>query len=370
MNGTMPIAMAQTAPDEGAPIAKDAIDPELVRLSRPRPKIGVVTAAGLVFLCVYFLIRLSPDRKFAGAPIEPDRVAVADVTGGNVGADRFVKLEATELVMSHAIRASTNKTGLGLRVAPVRGTGERLWVAMNGDGWEKPQLGAYAGRVRKLHDLPFAPSIAEYAKENPRPVFAAPSAVRGAFGTGKLESVTGDAVSIGDSDRVAFDTVDPDRTILVATFNTRLPSKVVWQKALAAAGITGTSFDATDMTLRFEVPESASTITTKLEAANLLAPARLEPKTQHFDTTWAALRGSSPAGFVVQGKTIPDAQIDLIGLYVSREIPSDAYALITDERPEDYWYVLPITIALAAIGLIFGWALVRAVKRDLLPTRA
>jgi len=107
-----------------------------------------------------------------------------------------------------------------------------------------------------------------------------------------------------------------------------------------------------------------------LQAANLWAPARLEAMTHHYETTWAKLRGSSPAGFVVDGTTIPDAQIDLVGLYVSREIPSDAYALITDEHPEDYWYVLPITLALAAIGLVFAWALVRAVKRDLLPTRA
>ena len=66
----------------------------------------------------------------------------------------------------------------------------------------------------------------------------------------------------------------------------------------------------------------------------------------------------------------PTPQLDLVGLYVERSIPSDAYALITGERPEDYWYVLPITIALGVIGLVFAWALVRAVKRDLLPARA
>jgi hypothetical protein len=40
--------------------------------------------------------------------------------------------------------------------------------------------------------------------------------------------------------------------------------------------------------------------------------------------------------------------------------------LLTEERPAEYWYVLPITLALAAIGLVFAWALVRAVKRDIL----
>ena len=73
---------------------------------------------------------------------------------------------------------------------------------------------------------------------------------------------------------------------------------------------------------------------------------------------------------MVKGTTIPDAQADLIGLYVERSIPSGAYALITGERPEDYWYVLPISVALLGVGLVFAWALVRAVKRDLLTARA
>ena len=364
--------MAESAPGElvGAPIAKDAIDPDLVRLSRPRPKVGVITAAGLVFLCGFFLVRLNPDRKFAGGG-EPARVAVSDVTGGNVATDKYIKLEATELVMSHAIRASVNKAGLGLRVAPVRGTGEHLWVAMSGDGWEKAQLGAYTGRLRKLRDLPFEPSIAAYAAEHPRPVFAAPLAVRTGFGTGKVKSVTGDEISVGDSDRVAFDTVDPNVVTIVATLGPRLTTKDVWATELGKAGVAiTTTHDLTDYTVRFDVIGDLATITGKLQAANLWAPARLEPVTHHYETKWADLRGSSLAGFVVGGATIPDAQVDLVGLYVSREIPSDAYALITDERPEDYWYVLPITIALALIGLVFGWAFVRAVKRDLLPTRA
>jgi hypothetical protein len=366
----MPIGMAEST-GEGAPIAKDAIDPALVRLSRPRPKIGVVTAAGLVFLCGYFLVRLNADRKFSGAGADPERVVVAEVIGGKVSSDKFVKLEATELVMSHAIRASTNKAGLGLRIAPVRSTGEHLWVAMSGDGWEKPQLGAYAGRLRKLSDLPFAPSLAAYAKDHPRPVFATTQTVRTAFGTGKITSVTGDTVDVRDGDRIAFDTVDPNTVIIVATFGDRLPSAGVWATSLGKAGIIiGTQHGANDYTIRFDVAGDVATITSKLQAANLWAPARLEAMTHHYETTWAKLRGSSPAGFVVDGTTIPDPQIDLVGLYVSREIPSDAYALITDEHPEDYWYVLPITIALAAIGLVFAWALVRAVKRDLLPTRA
>jgi hypothetical protein len=150
----------------------------------------------------------------------------------------------------------------------------------------------------------------------------------------------------------------------------RLKDKAAWEKGLAAAGIAVTgSHDPREDTIQFDATGDPAHLTAQLLAAELWA-ARVEPTTHHYDTTWGALKTSSPAGFVVGTTVIPDAQLDLVGLYVAREIPAGAYALITDENPEEYWYVLPITIALAAIGLVFAWALVRAVKRDLLPTRA
>ena len=39
------------------------------------------------------------------------------------------------------------------------------------------------------------------------------------------------------------------------------------------------------------------------------------------------------------------------------------------EAPGDYWYVLPVAIGLAIIGLLFAWATVRALRRDWLPTK-
>src|SRR5262249_25945101 len=113
------------------------------------------------------------------------------------------------------------------------------------------------------------------------------------------------------------------------------------------------------------LPNAVATTATKLEAAGLWA-ARVDPVTHHHDTTWRALKGSGPAGLTVAGITIPDAQLDLIGLYVVRDIPSGAYAVIIGENPQDYWYGLPVAILVGLIGLVFAWALVRAVKRDLL----
>lgn len=366
--------MAETTPveDPGAPIARDKVDPEMIKLKRPRAKVGVVTAAGVVFLCVMFLARLNADRKFGGSG-EPQKVTVEQILAGDVANDKYVSVEA-EPLMSHAIRTSIQKGGLGLRVAPVRGSGERLWVVLPGNGWEQPSTTGYTGRLRPLSALPFAQAMNEFATANPRPMFATAAATRAGFASGKVQSVSGEPLTIADGDQVALDVVDPDAAVIVATLNERLPSAETWTAKLTEAGITpgapiASPVGATDQ-IRYEIkgPGAVAATTTKLEAAGLWA-ARVEPITRHYATTWGALKASSAAGFAVaQGVTVPDAQIDLLGLYVAKGIPDGAYALIDGERPADYWYVLPISIVLGLIGLLFLWALVRAIKRDILPT--
>lgn len=356
--------------DPGAPIARDAIDPELIKLKRARTKVGIITAAGVVTLCVYFLIRLGPDRRFGGAGDEPAQVAVSDVVAGKVDEDRFISIEADPM-MSQAVRAVKTRGDFGHRVAPVRGTEERLWLVVSGDGWDKPAGRRYVGRLRKLSALPFFDAIDGYAAAHPRPVFARPAEVRTGFSAGKVRTVTGDVVTVRDADQVAFDVVDPERAIVVATFTPKteehgpLLDAAAWTAELARVGIPATPSSApaqTDGVLgqaRFDVAMSVAAVTSKLEGAKLWA-ARVEPVTRHHDTTWGELKRAP----------VPDAQLDLVGLYVGRGVPGDAYALITGEIPQDYWYVMPITVALALIGLLFAWALVRAVRRDLLPTRA
>src|SRR3569623_483661 len=365
-----PIFMADAAKDEneGAPIPKDAIDPELVKLTRPRPKIGVITAAGLVFLSVFFLWKLPPDRRFSGKDVTPVRVTAADIAAGKVGADSFVSVEAEPLV-SHAIRTTASKGSLGLRVVPARGTGEKLWLVLPGTGWAAPPVGPYTGRLRPLAELPFADAMRDYATKNPRPVFATPANVRAAFNTGKVATVDGETIDVKDSDRVAFAHVEPHTATIVATHEEKLPNAAAWTTALAAAGIPPLGAPtATTEQARFEVAGTLDEVSAKLKEKELFA-ANVERVRRHYETTWGELKQSSPAGLSAKGKAVPDAEVDLVGLYVARGIPSDADALLTDDKPDAYWYVLPVTIALAVIALIFGWALVRAVKRDLLDAR-
>lgn len=367
------VAMAETAePEPGAPVGKNAIDPDLVKLKRKPPKVGAITAAGIVFLSLLFLLRLNADRKFSGSS-EPAKVAVSDVLAGNVATERFITLDASaEPLLSHAIRTTTTKGSLGLRLVPIRGSGDRLWLALAGDGWDQPQLGGYVGRLRAMRDLPFAAAADDYLATHPQPTFAAASAVRAGFAAGKVTAVSGEQLAPHDGDRVAFDVTDPDAAIVVATFDEKLRDVAAWRDALAQAGVTVHGEpQATTEVARFEVaePNAAKAVGDKLAKASLWA-ARVEPVTHHHETTWGALKGSSPAGFVAGNATVPDAQLDLIGLYTTRELPADAYALITSELPADYWYVLPVTIVVGAIALLFLWALVRAIRRDVLTPEA
>lgn len=359
------------AEEPGAPIGPDQIDPDLVKLARPRPKVGIITAAGLVFLCIVFLLRLGPDRRFAGESGEPSPVAVADVLAGTVASDRLVAI-AAEPVVSQAIRATTSQGSLGHRVVPVRGAGDRLWIVASGDGWDPPAVERYVGRLRKLDDLAFAQAARSYATEHPRPVFASAAAVRAGLATSTVTTVAGDQVKLGDGDAVALDVIDPNAATIAASFNERLPDIAAWTAALGKAGLGVTATGTPDAALgqvRFTVAAPVSAATSKLEAAGLWA-ARVEPVTRHHRTTWSTVRKSPPAGLDVGGQVLPDGELELVGLYVSRGIPADAYALVTGELPEDYWYVMPITVVLAAILLVFAWALVRAIRRDLVPARA
>ncbi|MCW5803661.1 MAG: hypothetical protein KIT31_14860 [Deltaproteobacteria bacterium] len=367
---------ADAAPG-AAPRARDAIDPELIKLRRTRPKIGIVTALGLVGLSAYFIFKLAPDRSYAGEPEKAPAVALAEVAAGRVDTNRHIRVEA-EPVVAHAIRASLNKNDIGMRVAPARGTGDKVWIAVDGDGWIAPAVQGYDGRLRRLKDVPFGATVAEYAAEHPRIVFATVAELRVAVASNKLKTVSGDVVDVRDTDRLAIDQVDPNASTIVASFNDRLPDVATWKGMLKAAEIIPQRTGEPDLQLRnvkFDVSLPVAEVTRRLEKAELWA-ARVDSVPHHFEATIADLRGSGPQalnlklsapGAAPQVVAVPDTDLDLVGVYVMRPIPDDALVLIAGEAPGDYWYVMPITLALLAIGLVFAWALVRAVRRDLIP---
>jgi len=359
------LPMAESAPDPGAPFPKDEIDPDLVKLARTRPKIGAVTCAGIVVLAVLFVLKLNPDRRFGGQGDKPDKLTAQAIVAGQVAIDSYVTVTG-EPEIAGTLRAAQSPNETGLRVVPLRGTSDHLWVVMSGDGWVSPSHFEYAGRLRKLSDLPFASAL-EAGAEHPRPVFAPPSEIRAAFASNTLAGL-----AIADADRVAIEVVDPTSAAVVAGLVEKAPTAAAWTQLLADAGlpVTKPGTPVGSDRIRFDIAQPIAEVTAKLAAAHLLAT-RVEAVTRSGTTTWGKLKSSPPGALAVDGATIPDGQIDLVGVYAVRGVPSDAYAIITDERPADYWYVLPITIVLAAIGLVFLYGLVLAIRRDFLdPARA
>lgn len=368
-----PAAPHDEAAADGAPIPRDAIDPDLIKLRRPAPKIGMVTAAGIVLLCIVFWFRLGADRAFGGSSPTPRQVAIGDVLAGKVATEQLISLTA-EPLMAHAVRTRTNKGASGLRVVPARGSGDRLWLVLSGDAAEAPVSEApiYSGRLRPLEAMPFAKDISAYFTTHPRPVFAPPAAVRAAIATGTLRTVTGDDLALRDSDELAVDVIDLDASTLAATLNERFPDAKTWSAAIAAAGLTATQLpepQSTAEVVRYSLAVPASVAAAQLEKAGLWA-ARVEPVLRSHRGTWAQLKAAaSPQTLTIGTAAVPDVQIDLVGVMVTRGVPEQAYALVSSEAPADYWYVRPISIALLVLGALFAWVLVRAVRRDLLPPK-
>lgn len=363
------------APDAtGAPISKDAIDPDLIKLRRPRPQVGMVTAAGVCILCLLFYVRLGDDRRFAGSHARA--VAVGDILAGKVEPEQLITV-AAEPVVANVVRASTSKGQQGLRLAPVRGSGERLWLVLPGDGMRPlanppSEAAQVRGRLRPLSALPFAPDVEAFLQRHPRPVFATPAAVRAALASGTLRTVSGDEVRPADHNEVAADLVDLESCVVVVTFGERLPDVPTWTKKLVEAGVLPSSEtapqQATDETARFAVAGSPSEVAQRLEKAGLWA-ARVEPVLRSLRGTWSELRTSSSEALRFGAAQVPDAQIDLLGVLTARGAPPGALVLVSGEEPERYWYVRPISYALLGFAALFAWVLVRAIRRDLLPAK-
>ncbi|MBZ0236727.1 MAG: hypothetical protein K8M05_30645, partial [Deltaproteobacteria bacterium] len=159
------------AREEGAPIGKDVIDPELVSLRRAAPRIGIVTAAAVVLLCVVLMVRMRHDLAFARGGDAPTAVSVADVVAGKVADDSYVTIDAP-LDRDAAVRTRVTEANAGTRVVPVVGSADKLWVALPGDPWSPYQHDEkLTGRLRALADVRFADAVAGHVARHPAPRF-------------------------------------------------------------------------------------------------------------------------------------------------------------------------------------------------------
>jgi hypothetical protein len=374
---------ASTPPDRASapipptpPIPKDAIDPELVRLRRPRPQIGAVTAISVVIFCAYVAVRLAGDRRFGGEPDAARDVPVADVVAGKVPLDAHVAVTA-RLERTAAVRAQPSPAHPGLRLAPVLGTADALWLALPGDGRSEPASEArYAGRLYELDELHIAePVVAWLAR--PHPHFATGAELQRArlasADGGTLATVTGSELTVRGDTPVEIEVADPAAATVTATLNDRFPDAAAWTAALEKAGVLAAGArpvreTATGPVYDVRGPDAVADATRKVDAAGL-GGARVDPVTTRHLAPWRELAATA-AGVTVPGATLPWSAIDVAAVWLPRVPPPGARVLVVGEVPAQYWYVMPIYVAVIVFGLLFAWAAIRAVKRDFIKPRA
>lgn len=376
-------AAAEGDGDEDAPLPGNAddLDPELLRLPRPRTRIGPVLAASVVVFCAYMLITLRHDLAFSRAGETPTPVeSPSALLEGAAGADDFIALPATP-DRAFVSRVGSSEAEDGHRLAPAQGTGGRLWLMLPGSVWASENLydEVHVGRLRPLDGVPFGDALRTWVREQPpAPRFVTGTALReaAAGGAETITTATGDPIDLRPDTPVELRVERSDRTEIHAPLRGQRDGEAAWRAALTAAGITlapgvraaGDPVEpegdepAEPEALVFTATAGAEEVRAALASARLLE-AWAEPVVEHLQTSFGALSVTG-AGFDVGGRTVAAGEVDWAAVSAARAIPGDAVVLITDERPETYWYILPLYIVLALFAVLFSWGLARSLRQE------
>jgi len=357
----------------GRPRGRDELDPELVSLAKRRGTAGPLLSISIIVFCVYIMVRLSADLRFsrqADTPTTLDGVAEV-VAGKGVGPDDFIALRATP-DQSFVVHLAGTGSRYGHRVAPFVGSDSQLWLLEESTPWAmKPSYSnAYAGRLRRIDDLPFDDNLRDYVASRPAAHrFATTESTREALDEKQstIVGAFGDTLAVTADTPVAIAVTLLDRARIEA-FRKSLPEEEACRSALVAAGVlTGTEqpLATSKEMFVYEIPAPAglAAVRQKLFAAKLFS-ARAEPVVRSHDTTWGQLAASSE-GLVIAGTdTVPWAHVSSVSLLTTRSLPSNAMVLLTNERPGNYWYMLPLFVLLGVFVLLFVWALFQYFRRD------
>jgi hypothetical protein len=359
-----------TAREEGAPIGKDEIDPDLVNLRGPAAKVGMVTAAAIVLLCGVMMWRMRQDLAFSRSGGEAKTVSVADIVAGKIADDSFITVDAT-LDRDAAVRTRVTEANAGTRVVPVVGTNDKLWVAISGDPWGPYQHDEkVTGRLRAMDDVRFHEAVEGYVAKHPAPRFVTGDELKKARlgGAKELAIVGGGTVAPRDTDDIEISVADPGAAIVIAAFNPRMPDVAAWTTALAGAGVipAGTKPDAaTDETARWEVrlPDAVNAVSQSLENAQLWG-ARVEPSATHYRVPWKDIHADETGVQLPTGR-LPWSAIDVAAVWAPRPVPAGARVVLAGESPGGFWYLTWVYVGLAIFAILFTWALVLAIRREI-----
>ncbi len=340
---------------------KDDIDPELVRLRRGT-KVGPVLALCVLGLSAYLLVSLGADFSYAnrGEAAEDVGTAAALLARPSPPANAFVSVEAA--LDFRAPARLWAREGKGHRIAPALGTGGRLWIHQDKDapGTTPTDDGRFAGRLRRLADVPFEAALRQYvAALPPLPRTVFPDAFAG--GVPSVD-VAGEPLVLAPETRVAVDE-NTDGVLVTFVQTDSVTDDASARRALAAAGLPApTAPGETSLgAWTYEIPGDPAAVRDKLHAARIFGAA-VDPKLVRHEGARADLT-VTPAGLTLGGKSLPWSRVQRVTFFVPAALPADAWIVLQGESPASLWYVRPLFIAVAAIGALMLWALVRQFLR-------
>jgi len=340
---------------------KDDIDPELVRLRRGG-KVGPVLAASVLGLSAYLVWILRADFSYANAADAPEDMgsAAALLARPSPPVNAFVSVAAAPDLRAPARLWA--REGKGHRLAPALGTGGRLWIHHDKDapGTAPSDDGRLTGRLRRLADVPFEAALRQYVAALPplpRTVFSE------AFAGGiPSVDVAGEPLALTPETRVA---VDENTDVVQVTFvqTDSVTDDASARGALAAAGLPAPSAPGETAlgAWTYEIPGEVAAVRDKLHAARIFGAA-VDPKLARHEGTRADLVVAAN-GLTLRGKSLPWSRVQRVTFFVPATLPADAWILLQGETPGSLWYVRPLFIAVAALGALMLWALVRQFLR-------
>ncbi len=355
----------------GAPRSND-LDPELISLSVARRTVGPLLSLSIIGFCIVIMVRLRADLQFSRQSNTPTQIAdVSSLARGEVGDNSFVAVQA---MPDHSLvfRVAISEADYGNRAAPVVGTDGKVWIMVPATPWTlaTAYTHIYSGRVRHLADMPFFTRLREFvASQPPTPHFVDARAVRAALeaGAGDVANPFGDNVAVTSTTALIISENVAGRALVQAFKCESYPDRAAWEVALTGAGILPegiTPIDDDPELITYEVPAPAGVDQVKARLAEArLFRARASVVVRPHETRWSEL-GTSAAGLAIGTTVVPWEDLSSMAILTIPSVHSDALVLMTGERPDTYWYILPLYIVLAFFILLFGWALVRYFRRD------
>jgi hypothetical protein len=336
------------------------VDPELTKLPRKSASLSPYLAGALVALCALLMFRLRADLTFS-REAEPqklsnfDEIAAADLNS-------FVEFEGVP-DRAQALRITASESQNGVLLAPVFGARGKLWIVLPGSPFleEVRYDEFYRGRLMSLADMPFAEVLDDYLRSD--------NLIERPFDTKTIEAaLRAEATSLRDhaGDDVAISSTTPVKLFETSVENVEVtvsltedhPDEAGWTLALQNTGLlpaAGRPVSSTDTSWTYHVVAPSGSVE---HVRRILLDAQLWSATataihRTREGTWKDLNldgedlllGEPQSGFRPTG----------ISVFAPPPLVEDARILVTTERPDELWYVLPLFLLLSGFALLFAF---------------